>query len=170
MCARPSTVCDLREVSLPESLRLNRSRVAHPSFGSWQLPQDVLPEADNRGSQNSRRPSLTSAGLSTARAAGRLYSAFRAASSRAEMPSTCAAAGDAHANRQAEAAKTAAAVPPRCVILLPSSDGGRIAPGHAAHMRHVGQPESPPVPRRARPCRSHRRVRKEGRRSAQRSA
>jgi hypothetical protein len=69
---RPITGCDLREVNFPESLRLFASRVAQASSGKWQVPHEVLPEADRRSSQNSARPSSTRAGFSGAWTRGRL--------------------------------------------------------------------------------------------------
>src|SRR5262245_43138919 len=56
----PSSGCDLREVSLPESLRLRASVTTQPSSGKWQLAQAVLPEAEICGSKKSSRPSATS--------------------------------------------------------------------------------------------------------------
>src|SRR5262249_2106632 len=53
----PISVCDLREVSLPESLRLRASVTDHATFGRWQPTQADLPDADNAGSKNSSRPS-----------------------------------------------------------------------------------------------------------------
>src|SRR5712691_65518 len=66
----PINGCDLRDVSLPESLRLLASVTPQPSSAKWQLAQAVVPEAEMRGSKNSSRPRSTSAQLSTGRAGG----------------------------------------------------------------------------------------------------
>src|SRR3954470_14236801 len=71
----PISGCDLREVGLPESLRLRGSVTAQPRSGLWQPTQDDVPDAETRESQNSMRPRSTSAllsELSTLRGAGRL--------------------------------------------------------------------------------------------------
>src|SRR5205823_3055186 len=88
--AYPSPIngCDLREVSLPESLRLLASVTAQPSWGKWQLAQLVLPEAEIRGSKNRSRPRSTSAWFSIGRGGGRRYSPLRFVTS-----ALCACAG-----------------------------------------------------------------------------
>jgi hypothetical protein len=77
----PISGCDLREVSLPDPLRLLTSSTPQPSSAKWQLAHAVLPEAEICGEKNSSRPNSISAGLSTGRGAGRRYSRFIAASS-----------------------------------------------------------------------------------------
>src|SRR5262245_49946142 len=69
----PISVCDLRPVSLPESLVLRASSTDHAAFGRWQERHAVLPEAESCLSENSSRPSSTSALFSTGRAGGRRY-------------------------------------------------------------------------------------------------
>ena len=86
---RPISGCDLREVSLPESLRLFASVTPQPSAGKWQLAHAVVPEAESRGSKNSARPSPTRAAYSTGRGGGRRYSCRSVARSSGE--SACAA-------------------------------------------------------------------------------
>ena len=85
----PISGCDLREVSLPESLRLFASVTPQPSAGKWQLAHAVVPEAESRGSKNSARPSPTRAAFSTGRGGGRRYSCRSVARSSGER--ACAA-------------------------------------------------------------------------------
>src|SRR5919112_963407 len=70
----PTSGCDLRAVSLPESLVLRASFTPQPSSGKWQLAQLVLAEAESCGAKNSSRPRSTSAAFSTGRGGGRRYS------------------------------------------------------------------------------------------------
>ena len=80
----PISGCDLRDVSLPESLRLFASVTPQPSAGKWQLAHAVVPEAESRGSKNSARPSPTRAAFSTGRGGGRRYSCRSVARSSGE--------------------------------------------------------------------------------------
>src|SRR5262245_10592783 len=82
--------CDLRDVSLPESLRLFISVVPQPRYGKWQLAHAVLPDAEIRGSQKRLRPNSTSGLFSVGFGGGRLYSVFMAPSLRAEGIPSCA--------------------------------------------------------------------------------
>src|SRR5262249_24017263 len=75
-CPSPISGCDLREVSLPESLRLRASLTTQPSSGKWQLAQAVLPEAEICGSRKSSQPRATSQEFATGTAGGRTYCAF----------------------------------------------------------------------------------------------
>ena len=59
----PTSGCDRREVSLPESFLLLVSVTAQPSCGRWQVTQAVFPDADSAGSKNSSRPRSTSGWL-----------------------------------------------------------------------------------------------------------
>jgi hypothetical protein len=43
----PTSGCDLRDVGVPESLRLRGSVTPHPRSDEWQLAQAVLPEAES---------------------------------------------------------------------------------------------------------------------------
>src|SRR5262245_1056858 len=74
----PISVCDLRAVSLPESLVLRASSTDHATCGRWQVTQAVLPEAESCGSVNRSRPSSTSALFSIGRAGARRYWSFSA--------------------------------------------------------------------------------------------
>src|SRR4051812_44701540 len=75
-CPMPVSGCDLREVSLPESLRLRASVTPQPSSGKWQLAHAVLPEAEICGAKNRSRPRSTSAWFSIGRGGGRRDSFF----------------------------------------------------------------------------------------------
>src|SRR5688572_6520804 len=56
-----SRLWDLRDVSLPESLRLFASGTPQPSSGRWQVTHAVLPEAESAFSKKRSRPRSTSA-------------------------------------------------------------------------------------------------------------
>ena len=103
----PISGCDLRDVSLPESLRLFASVTPQPSAGKWQLAHAVVPEAESRGSKNSARPSPTRAAFSTGRGGGRRYSCRSVARSSGER--ACAATPAVVPTTPATAKPTAAA-------------------------------------------------------------
>ena len=105
----PSSGCDLRDVSLPESFRLRGSMDGPADCGRWQLAHEVLPEAEARGSKNTCRPRSTSALSATGRGCGRLYSAFMADNSLDEMARPAIVSAVAGAGRRPPAMMTPAA-------------------------------------------------------------